>query len=228
MRYAIEHGPAFATLDLFLDEGESIHAEPDAMLSMSSGIEISAKIAGNADGGLLRGVKSMIAGERFFSAIFTAQDDAQELTLAPAAVGEIVALELGETGDSIAGGAYLASAPEVRVELVYGGIKGWLAKKGFFLVHVSGAGLVFLAGHGAIRRRRLAADETFIIDNSFLVAFEDTVTYELVTAGQNLRATVMSGEGLINRYTGPGELIYQTRGAGRGASALSAVVNAVT
>ena len=228
MHYSIAHGPAFATLDLVLDQGESIHAEPDAMLSMSAAIEIDAKIAGNRDGGLLRGVKSMIAGERFFSAIFTAKEDAQELTLAPAAVGEIIALELGENGYSIAGGAYLASAPDIGVELIYGGIKGWLAKKGLFLVHVSGAGLVFLAGHGAIRRRRLARDESFIIDNNFLVAFEDTLTYELVTAGQDLRATVMSGEGLINRYTGPGELIYQTRGQRQGLGALSAVVNAVT
>jgi len=81
-----------------------------------------------------------------------------------------------------------------------------------FLLRVTGTGTLFCQSYGAIIQRTLADGEQFLIDNRYVIAFSDTVTYELVKASKTLRESFMSGEGLVNRYTGPGRLFYQTRG----------------
>ena len=90
-------------------------------------------------------------------------------------------------------------------------MKGVFSKKGLFLLHVSGTGTVFCQTYGAILERQLAEGEQFLIDNRYVVAFSDTITYQLVKASDSVRDSLMSGEGLLNRYTGPGHLFYQTR-----------------
>ena len=52
----------------------------------------------------------------------------------------------------------------------------------------------------------------FIVDNRFMVAFSDTVQYQLVKATNTVKDSVLSGEGLVVKYTGPGRVFYQTRG----------------
>jgi uncharacterized protein (TIGR00266 family) len=198
------------------------------MLSMSAAIDIDAQVMGQTNAGLLRGVKSMMAGESFFTTIFTARSDAQELSLAPSSFGEIVSVHLGGKNYYISSGGYLANCDSVSIDLVYEGFKGWLAKKGVFLLSVAGDGHVFLASSGSVRRRTLKEGEQLIIDNSYVIAFEKSLTYELVTASRDLKSTLMSGEGLINRYTGPGEVIYQTRAAPKTSGILTSVINVVT
>ena len=73
-------------------------------------------------------------------------------------------------------------------------------------------GTAFCQTFGAVLQKELAEGEKFFLDNRYAVAFSDTVTYQLVKATESVRDSIMSGEGLINRYTGPGVVYYQTRG----------------
>ena len=79
-------------------------------------------------------------------------------------------------------------------------------------MHAVGTGTVFCQAFGALVQRDLAEGETFLVDNRFMVAFSDSIKYQLVKATESVKDTLMSGEGLINRYEGPGRLYYQTRG----------------
>ena len=229
MEWAVTGADGFATLDFVLLSEDVVHAQPRSMVMMTTGVEISTAIGGSAGiGGALAGLKGMLAGESFSSATFKAKRDGEKLSLAPDAIGPILPITLSESSVlMIAKGSYLASDAKVRVQAVYEGIKGFMAKKGLFLLRASGPGLVFLTGAGEIREVTLGVGERIAIDNDYVVAFESTVEYSVVTAAKGLKDSVLSGEGLINRYVGPGRVYYQTRNKSK-PGVFTTMINTVT
>ncbi|MBA4030650.1 MAG: TIGR00266 family protein [Planctomyces sp.] len=213
MQYEILHRPVFSTLDIRLNAQEQVIARPDSMLSMSTGILISTTISQTGKKpGWWSGVKSVAGGQSFFTAVFTAKRDDQQLTLAPQDYGDILTLTPeGENGYFLARGSYLAHLGDCQLALKYGGMKGFMAKTGLFFLHATGAGSLFCQTRGAILEKRLEDGENFVIDNRYIVAFSDTVQYQLVKATTSAKDSLVSGEGLVNRYTGPGIVYYQTR-----------------
>ncbi|MCO8121792.1 TIGR00266 family protein [Stieleria sp. TO1_6] len=159
------------------------------------------------------GFKNMLGGESFFTAEFRAKSNDQTVVLAPESYGDIVTLDLSsQSSYYLTRGSYLANVGATNIRIKYGGLKGLMSKKGLFLLHATGQGHVFCQSYGAIVHRYLEADETLFVDNRFMIAFSDTVTYQLVKATESIKDSLMSGEGLVNRYTGPGDLFFQTRG----------------
>ncbi|QDT70665.1 hypothetical protein MalM25_36200 [Planctomycetes bacterium MalM25] len=213
MDFEVACGSTFSVLDVRLDEGDSIYAQPHAMVSMTPRVTVQAKMgAQQKSSGWSGGMRNLLTGESLFAAVYSAKEDGQQLTLAPETIGEIFPLQLGEdSGYYLTRGVYLASTTDVQLAVKYGGARGLLAAKGLFLMHATGSGSVFCASHGAVLRRELAEGERFVIDNKYVVAFSDTVEYQLVKATESLRDSFFSGEGLVNRYTGPGTVYYQTR-----------------
>lgn len=172
------------------------------------------------------GIKNLLGGENFFTAEFRAKADGQTLVLAPESYGDIVVLDLSqEDGYYLTRGSYLANVGPTNVHIKYGGLKGLMSKKGLFLMHATGTGHVFCQSYGAVVHRYLGEGETLYVDNRFMIAFSDSVTYKLVKATDSLSDSLMSGEGLVNRYTGPGNLYYQTRGKATG-GILSTILDA--
>ena len=229
MEYRIQHAPVFTVVEFQLNEADEVVAQPDSMISMTPSIQISATIGEpGADNRWWSGVKSVFGGESFFRAVFRAKRDAQSLLLAPENFGDILPLAIIETESLfLSRGAYLAHFGGCRLDVAYGGIKGMLAKTGLFLLRVSGTGTLFCQTYGATIERTLAPQEQFLIDNRYVIAFSTTVTYELVKSSERMRDSLMSGEGFINRFTGPGRLIYQTRTKPSG-GILKYLLNAVT
>lgn len=229
MKHQILHSPSFSVLELTLDEGEQVRAQPDSMLSMTTGVRIAGRVGGTMGGGVKSGVKSVLSGEDFFTAIFTAKRPGERLVLAPAAIGEILSLEVGPGREYIVSrGAFLACEDSVVVELKYGGLKGVLSKKGLFFMKVSGRGHVFLSSFGAVIEQPLAEEEQFVVDNRYVIAFRDTVSFELVKATEDFASSIMSGEGFVNRYRGPGEVYYQTRAKQRAGGLVTSLLNMAT
>ena len=213
MEYTIQHGPVFSVLVITLDEAEQVVAQPNSMLSMTGGIQISAAMGRRESGaGLWSGFKSLLGGENFFTSEYTAKKAEQTLMLAPGAQGDILTLQLGEEDSYyLTRGSYLANIGSCQLTIKYSGVKGLMSKKGLFLLRAAGTGNVFCQCYGAIIHRRLEEDENFYIDNRFVVAFSDSVKYQLVKATESMKDSIFSGEGLVNRYTGPGDVYYQTR-----------------
>ncbi len=217
MKYLIKHRPVFSVLEVQLAADELVIAQPNSMLSMTSGIKLKATAgrggSSGAQRGLLGGMKSMLGGENFFTAEFYAKRDAQVLTLAPDAYGDILPIPLaGAGGFFLTRGSYLANVGACELKIKYGGVKGMMAKTGLFLLHAAGEGTVFCQTYGAIIEQQLGEQESYYVDNKFVVAFSDTVQYQLVKATDSVKDSIFSGEGLINKFTGPGKLYYQSRG----------------
>ena len=99
----------------------------------------------------------------------------------------------------------------MQIDFKYGGVRGVMAKKGLFVMHTLGTGDIFCSTYGAVIYRELSDGESFVVDNRFVVAFSDTIQFQLVKAAAGAANSYFSGEGLVNRYTGPGTIIYQTR-----------------
>jgi uncharacterized protein (TIGR00266 family) len=216
MEFCIKYAPVFSVLEIKMSEAEVVVAQPNSMLSMTSGLQLTAAVGrrgSKSHSGWFGGMKSALGGENIFTAEFRAKRDGQMLTLAPDSQGDILTISLsGNGGYYLSRGAYLANIGECELTIKYGGVKGMMAKTGLFLLHAVGEGTVFCQTYGAIVETELAEGENFFVDNRFMVAFSDTVQYQLVKATSSVKDAMLSGEGLVVKYTGPGKVYYQTRG----------------
>ena len=84
MDYEFSHRPSYTHLQITLDRGESIVAEPGAMVGHSTNVSIE---TGTSRDGLLSSAKSMLGGESMFTNEFTAEDGPGTVTLAPPDTG---------------------------------------------------------------------------------------------------------------------------------------------
>lgn len=207
MNFKIENGPVFTILRIQMAKGESFRAEAGAMVAKSPAIQLETKTAGK---GFLGTIKAMAGGEGLFASLFTAVDGDGELILAPGTPGDVVKFDISGKNLYAQGGSYLAGSPELTLS-TEGSLKSMVSGEGLFLQKISGIGTVFLNSYGAIIEKKLAAGESFIVDTGHIVAFEDTVKYQLKKAAKGLLSSLASGEGMVCEYQGPGSIWIQTR-----------------
>ena len=79
-----------------------------------------------------------------------------------------------------------------------------------FVTKLSGNGVAFITSLGAIHGVQLQAGQEYIIDNDHLVAWSASMTYKTENMGGFMTAMV-SSEGKICRFSGPGTVYMQTR-----------------
>lgn len=205
--YHIEHQPAFSLAVLTLQSEQSIMAEAGAMVSMSANIELQSQMKG----GLLGALKRAAGGESAFVSTFTAHGGPGEVTLAPGAPGDIAAIELNNQSFFVQSSSYLAGDSSLNVDTKWGGAKSFFGGEGLFVMLVQGQGLLLVSSFGAIHRKRLQAGERYVVDTGHLVAWEGTTQYTLRKAAAGFFRSMVSGEGIVAEFTGPGELLIQTR-----------------
>ncbi len=206
MQYKILYQPSYSLAVVTLDRGESALAEAGAMVSKSSGITIQTSMKGGLFGALK---KSVLGGESFFVNTFTAEAPG-EVTFAPGLPGDIASLTLSNQTIFAQSGSFLASASSVDVDTKWGGAKSFFSREGLFLLKISGSGPLFLSSYGAIHEVELKAGESYTVDTGHMVAFEESVQYNVKRVG-GLKSSLFSGEGLVCDYVGPGKVWLQTR-----------------
>jgi uncharacterized protein (TIGR00266 family) len=212
MRYEIQYGPAYALAVVHLDEGERFRSEAGAMVTMSDTIRIETK-GGGSFGSILR--RSVLGGESLFMNDMVATQPDSRLTLAPALPGDIVGVEIPGGRDLLVqSGSYMASTADVSVDTQFGAGKTFFSGEGLFLLKLTGPGLTLLSSYGAIVPMELAAGESHVVDSGHIVAFDSGMGYEVKKAGDSWKATLLGGEGLVCRITGPGRMWFQTRSPG--------------
>lgn len=207
MDVEIRYSPSFALGVIALPPGGEVKAEAGAMTSMSGGVEIETK----AQGGMLAGLRrSVLGGESFFINTFRAPSGG-ELTVSPTLPGDIVHMPLdGSRALLVQSGSWLASDADVQVDTKWGGGRTFFSGEGLFLLRCTGAGDMIVSSFGAIERRNLGPGEVLRIDTGHIVAFEEGLGYQVNKVG-GWKSTLLSGEGLVATFTGPGSLWMQTR-----------------
>jgi uncharacterized protein (TIGR00266 family) len=208
MQNNILYRPSYSLLQLLLQPGEAIKAEAGAMVSMTPNVKIETGMGG---GGLLGGLKrAVLGGESFFMNTFTCEGGPGEMTLASALPGDIMHIPMTGGGMFVQSGSYICSAPEVNVDTSWAGAKGFFSREGLFLLNCTGPGDLFVSSYGAIHPVELQAGQSYKVDTGHMVAFEQTVTYNVERVG-GWKSTLLSGEGLVCNFTGPGRLYLQSR-----------------
>lgn len=203
------HNPSFSVARAQLGPRESIRAESGAMMAMAYGTKLDAKV----EGGLMKGLKrSVLGGESFFITTATAGDSGGWIDFAPALPGDITVFDLEPHAPLfVQRGSFLCCDEGVEIDTKWGGMKTLFGGEGAFLLRATGRGKIAVSLYGALDRITLGAGEKIVVDSNHMVAFHESVTMELKKAADSGWKSVKSGEVLVFVFTGPGELVMQSR-----------------
>lgn len=206
--WEIQHAGAFALAVVNLQGEQAICAEAGAMVSMSANVELFAEMKG----GLFGALKRAVGGESAFVSTFTARGGAGEVTFAPGMPGDIAGIEMNNQTFMVQSSSYLAGDTSLQVETKFGGAKSFFGGEGLFVLQVSGVGLLLVSSFGAIHRKTLRPGERYVVDTGHLVAWEGHMQYNLRKAAKaGFFRSMLSGEGMVAEFQGPGEILIQTR-----------------
>lgn len=210
MNYKILYPEAFPVISFDLQRGEAIKAESDAMIAMSSTVDVEGKMEGGIVSGLIR---KTLTGESFFLQTIKAVRGNGKALLGHPLPGGIMDVELdGSYSLLVEKGGFLAAEETVRIESKTQSLaKGLFSREGFFLLKLSGKGTAFVSSYGVIHPISLESGEEVLIDNGHLVAWPDYMDYRVEKASQGFFSSFTSGEGIVCRFRGPGTILIQTR-----------------
>lgn len=230
-------GEEMQFVEITLDPGEACIGEAGAFMYMDPGIEMetifgdgSAQAeAGGLMGKLMSAGKRVLTGESLFMTVFGNRGaQRQDVAFASPYPGKIIALDLRQHAGRIfcQKDAFLCAAKGIAVGIALQRKlgAGLFGGEGFILQKLEGDGLAFMHAGGTVVSRQLAAGESLRVDTGCLVAFEQSVDYDIQTV-PGIKTAIFGGEGLFfARLTGPGTVWLQSlpfsRLAGRVLSAI--------
>ncbi len=205
MKWNVTCKPSYSLLKVELEPGETVTAEPGAMVYMKGDIEIK-----TSSGGILKGImRSMLGGESFWLNTYRARSHA-EIWFAPSLPGDIEALNIDGKGLIIQDTSYLAHHGDISIGTAWRGFRGLLAEGELFWLKAEGRGLVWVTSYGGLEKLELKPGERVIVDNFHFVAMDDGMKWKVRKFG-GLKSFLFGGEGLVIEVEGPGRLVLQTR-----------------
>ena len=208
MQYQII-GQTVPAVEMTLMAGESVFTQSGGMIWQTPGIQMTS----NARGGLAKSLGRMFTGESIFMANYTAQADNVKIAFGATVPGTVVPVNVGQTPIICQKGAFLCAEQSVQLDstLTKKFTAGLLGGEGFVLQKLSGSGMAFLEIDGDMVTYDLAAGAEMLVDTGNVVAFEQSVQYEVTTV-KGITNILFGGEGLfLTKLTGPGRIILQTQ-----------------
>lgn len=190
-----------------LSGGQTVLAEPGALLYMQGDVEMQT----GTGGGFMAGMKRALAGDSFFLSGFASATGGEAAFAAPYP-GTIHPLPIGPRDWLCQRHSFLCCSADVSVSVAFTRKLGYglFAGEGFILQKLTGQGDALVHAGGHFIRKQLRPGEQMRIDTGTVVAFDANMAYdiEFVKGFKNL---LFGGEGLFFIVlTGPGEVILQT------------------
>lgn len=211
MKLDILHRPDSAIAKLAMAPREEITAEAGAMIAMSGNLDVRTTLRKGKGGGVVGGLKRMVAGESLFLSLFRSDNAPGELYLAPKLMGDIVAYTLEGSDLVIQSTSYLASTGGITMDLGFQGFQSLFSGESVFWLTASGTGLVLLNSFGSIYEVNVDGD--YMVDTGNIVAFEKTLSFTITKPGASWIGAMLGGEGFVCRFKGKGKLYCQTHSA---------------
>lgn len=182
---------------------DAVRTEAGAMYYMVGSITMEAKAP--SMGGFL---KSMVSAESVVRPIYRGTG---QLFLEPS-YGDFTILELNGEEWILDRGAYYASEMSVEVGVVTNkALSGMFSGEGFFQTKVSGKGKVIITSQGPLETIELN-NSKLVVDGKFAVARTGNLEFKVEKATKGLFGTAISGEGLVNTFTGTGKVLIAPAG----------------
>lgn len=182
------------------------------MIAMSGYINASTTLRQGKGGGILGGLKRMVAGESLFLSVFRSPKAGGEVFLGPKLIGDILLYQMTGTGLVVQASSYLASESDIDIDLGFQGFRSLFAGESIFWLDISGKGSLLLSSFGAIYE--IPVNGEYIVDTGHIVAFEKSLTFDIRKAGSSWLGAFLGGEGLVCRFKGQGRVFCQTHNPG--------------
>jgi uncharacterized protein (TIGR00266 family) len=214
-------GEEMQYVEIELDPNETAVAESGAFMMMDDGIQM-ATIFGDGSkanqgflGKLMSAGKRMLTGESLFMTAFTNMGQGKKrVSFASPYPGKIIPLDLMELGGKVVAqkDAFLCAAKGVSVGIEFQRKlgTGLFGGEGFIMEKLEGDGMAFVHAGGHVFERILQPGEMLKIDTGCLVAYTQTIEYDIQFVG-GIKNTLFGGEGLFfATLRGPGKIWIQT------------------
>ncbi len=213
MEIEIQDRGAFGSALVHLQPGEEFMSESGAMFRASKNIDIDVTRKPRGGGGILSGVKRLLAAEHFFMSRYQVTDTQPgEVGLAPVLQGEVRTVTAdGQNHWVCTGGSYLGSTPELAINTRFQGVKGMFSGESLFFLEVAGRGELLVNAFGRITEVEVQGG--IIVDTGHVVAFESSLDYSLTKAGGSWWHSFLGGEGVVMEFEGDGRLLVQSHNA---------------
>jgi uncharacterized protein (TIGR00266 family) len=196
-----------------LKAGQEIYAEAGKMLYKTPSVQWETRMQGESLGQKIWGaVKRKLMGESLFMTYFRASTDG-EVGFAGSYPGRIQSFDL-VAGQSILvqrdSFLFAQTTVQLNIALVKKLGAGFFGGEGFILERLTGPGSVFIHGGGDFVEFTLRPGEVLQVDTGCIVAFDETVNYDIQFVG-GIKTAIFGGEGLfLATMTGPGRVIVQS------------------
>jgi uncharacterized protein (TIGR00266 family) len=210
--YTIQ-GDNLQVIRIRLKPGQELYAEAGKMVYKQPQVAWETRMSGETLGEKLLGaLKRKLMGESLFLTYFRASIPG-EVGFAGSYPGRVQAFDL-KPGQNIFVQRDAFVVAEASVQLNIAMVKrlgaGFFGGEGFILEQLTGPGTVFIHAGGDFVEFTLGAGESLQIDTGCIVAFDETVDYDIQLAG-GIRTALFGGEGLfLATLTGPGRVIVQS------------------
>ncbi len=201
---------AFESALVHIEPGEQFISESGAMYRASANVDIDVTTKSQGAGGLLSGVKRLLARESFFFSTYSTNNGQRgEVGLAPTHQGEVFLTDVDPSTMWVcSGGSYLGSSAGLKIETRFQGMKGFVSGESLSFVEVSGSGQLLVTAFGRLVETEV--DESITIDTGHLVAFENTLQYTITKVGNSWLQSWLAGEGFVMNFTGRGRILTQS------------------
>lgn len=215
-------GEGMQFVEVELDPQESVLAEAGTMMYMEENIQMETIFgdgSGDGSGGLMGKLlgagKRLVTGESLFMTVFTNGGHGKsKVAFAAPYPGKIIPIDLRDVGEKLVcqKDAFLCAAKGVSIGIEFQrkiGV-GLFGREGFIMQKLEGDGLVFVHAGGTIIEKELVRGETLRIDTGCIVAYTETVDFDVQMVG-GVKSALFGGEGLFfATITGPGKVWLQS------------------
>jgi uncharacterized protein (TIGR00266 family) len=215
-------GEEMQLVEIELDPQETAIAEAGAFMYMDEGIQMTTIFGDGSEkdgGGFFNKIwgagKRLLTGESLFMTAFTHTGTGKaRVAFASPYPGKIIPLDLSQFNGKIIcqKDAFLCSAKGVSIGIEFQRKlgTGLFGGEGFIMQKLEGDGLAFCHAGGHIVRRTLKPGEVLRVDTGCLVAYTQTIDYNIQFVG-GIKNTIFGGEGLFfATLKGPGDVWLQT------------------
>ena len=208
-------------VEIELDPQETVIAEAGSFMAMDSDIEMNTIFGDGSkeSEGIMSKIfsagKRVLTGESLFMTAYTHMGSGKKHAIFAAPYpGKIIPIDLSQKGGKLIcqKDAFLCAAKgvEIGIEFQKKLGAGFFGGEGFIMQKLEGDGMAFIHAGGTILEKELAAGDILKVDTGCLVAFEQTVDYDIEFIG-GIKNTFFGGEGLFfATLTGPGKVWIQS------------------
>jgi uncharacterized protein (TIGR00266 family) len=217
------YGEDMQFVEVELDPGESVVSEAGAMMYKDATVQMETIFGDGSHSGqggsfvdkLLSAGKRVITGESLFTTMFSnAGSTRARAAFAAPYPGTIIPLSLNNYRGRIIcqKDSFLCAARGASIGIFFQKkvLTALFGGEGFIMQKIEGDGTVFMHAGGTVIERDLAAGEVLHVDTGCVVAFTDTVGFDIRSVG-GVKSMLFGGEGVFfAELKGPGHVWVQS------------------